>query len=204
MKRSTATKITFLAVLLLCISGLFSCAANNGKEKLSELMYSDYTAEISFLMTENGETFEGNATVSKADKVTLSFTSPELLGGLSVESDENGESGILQFTYYGMRLPLPYGTLGKVNLLLSMFSKEMAGEIASLPQKSIEDHTETGGLRSENTEKLAPKKCTFTHYDGKTECTLIYDSYSGYPLFCEMNDGQKTVAVNFGKIKQNS
>lgn len=194
-------KTLFLFCAAMCVIFTMSCSSEDGRGKLSETLYADYTADISFSMSENGQTLDGRATVSKGDKCVITFAAPDALEALSVESDENGESGILQFSYYGMRLPLPDGALGKINLLLSAFSREMTGNIVSVPKKNIVDY-EDDLLKSDMASTQSKlKKTEFLHHDGKTQCVLIYDSLTGHPVSLQMNDGVKNIDIWFEKIK---
>lgn len=184
--------ICVVAAVIVC-----GCAADNGMDRLTELLYSDYCTEIDFVLSDGAMLLEGSAQVTKTagENVKISFLSPEEFAGMTVESGGDGQSGNLYFSYYGMRLPLPDNALTKVNLVMSFFSDETALALSSLRKSEITDFPDY----SENSDVKA-KRCCFNTFAGDVSACVIYDASGGTPLEFSAASGIYTAQVVFKKI----
>lgn len=192
------------SILLVSLGVLFfsSCAKSNGRANLSEFLVSPYTADTEYtLKGPNGE-ISGKAYVSSDNGVQITFSSPDVFDGMTVENSIDGELGNIYFTYYGMRLPLPDKSLQKVNLLLSLFSGNMHTTVATLGRDAFEDVTPEELSGTDIQDISSAKKCTFKIHGSDTLCTVIYDCVSGNPYSISASDSQNSAEVKFLKIKR--
>lgn len=171
------------------------CTADRGMGRLTELLYSDYCAEINFVLSDGTSKLEGTANVQKSDSVKISFLSPAELSGMTVESGADGQSGNLFFNYYGMKVPLPQNALTKLNIALSCFSDETALALESLPKKEISDV-----LYDSSNGSINAKTCCFKTAGDSISARMTYDSLSGVPLEFSGSDGVFTAEIYFKKI----
>lgn len=175
--------------LLVLLQG---CAADTGIDRLSELMYSEYCADVDFVLSDGTENIEGKATVTKGETVKIAFMSPECFEGMTVENDGNGQTGNVYFTYYGMKVPLPENAFTKINLVMSFFSDETAMAVSSLPKKEIFDMPEYSQDKN-----ISAKKCVFTTSGGETSVCLVYNATDGSPLEYSARNGIYTADIKF-------
>ncbi len=192
-------KTLFIFAIIISLLPLSSCASDNGKNKLCELLFSDgYGAEFDFVISD-GETekLSGSAVAIKDKKTTLSFASPEALCGLSVTSDASGNADSLTFNYYGIKAPLPSGSLTAVNNMVLFFSDGTAIKTASLPRDSAKPYTE--GTFDES---ISPRYIDLS--DESSQNHIIYDAATGDPLiyFSKYDGGE--ITLTFTKIKRST
>ena len=191
-------KISIAAMLAAGSVFVQGCAANNGVEKLTDIMYSQYAAEISFSLSDGTDAIEGNAVATKGDTVKISFLSPQSFEGMTIESDGMGGTGNIFFTYYGMRVPLPETIFTKLNLLMSFFADDTAVTIGALPQKEIHD------LQYQAADETAEaKKCTFLTC-GDISAELVYNPADGMPLEYSAALGIYTANIKFDNINNST
>lgn len=193
-------KVFFIPLFITIFAVLTSCASKDGKNELCDFLLTDgYSAAFDFSITENrSEKLSGSAVAAKDDIISISFSAPEVLNGLSVSSDANALSDTLTFSYYGMKAPLPSGALSDINTMLSFFSDECAVSISSLPKKAVkpfEDET----LSSETSGVI--KELSFTNGDG-VENFVIYDAATGLPLRFKAKKSDDEITITFTKIKR--
>ena len=183
-------KLFSVLLLVPCIL-LSSCSRDNGKNKLLELFFSDvYSTEFDFTITHSGEeVLSGKACAVKDKSLCISFSSPEILNGLSVISDDIGMSDSYTFSYYGMKAPLPSGALTDINIIMSLFSDETALILSSLPRSAVKEHDRSSHLLE------------FTLCDGISAC-LIYDTLSGDPVSFSAQNENGEIKLTFTKIKR--
>ena len=195
-KRFLAVTLTFLLFVSLC-----SCKKQNQNKKVGEFLMTDgFSAEFDFVFSQDGaDPLSGSACGQKNEKSRIVFSSPEPLSGLSVESDEMSDVGTLIFNYYGMRTPMPVGSLSKINLLLSFFSDETAKCVSFLPSKAFKNYDMAyGDFGKTDAETL--KECAFSLADG-TECTLVFTAEDGFPVFYSAKKDGICADLTFTKIK---
>ena len=186
----------FPIIFLICIS-LTSCTYDRGKGKLCELLFSDgYSAHFDFSITEDGkEILLGSAFAEKENGLCISFSSPEILSGLTVSCDSGGNADTFTFNYYGMKAPLPSGALLAINDMVSFFSDEFAAEIAALPHSFAKSYD-----ADELSDSLI--KCISLSDDSGTEKLIAYDISTGEPVFFTVKHGGKELRLDFTKIKR--
>ena len=193
-------KIFFLSLIFTLLTFLTSCASKDGKNELCDFLLTDgYSASFDFCITENGsEKLSGSAIVSKEDTISISFSSPEVLNGLSVSSDAEALADTLIFSYYGMKAPLPSGALSDINAMLSFFSDECAVSISSLPRKAVKT-PETEMLPDKSSGII--KELSFTDENGVETC-VIYDAATGLPIRFSDKKTDGEITITFTKIKR--
>lgn len=180
-----------VSVAVLCL--LSGCTKKDGTEKLCDFLFSDgYEAEFDYSFS-GQEELSGSAAVKKSGKVRIDFRSPDIFSSLSVESDENGDPGVLIFNYYGMRAPLPGGALSKISLLLSFFSDEMPKGILSESAKVCRY------VGDDSDDRRPLKECSFNRADG-TLVSVIFDASDGFPVSFCADSGEMRVQISFTKI----
>lgn len=194
-------KISLFLVFAVLSSVLSSCAKTNGKTALCEFLSKEYTAEVEYSLEGENGSISGTAIVSYNDGVQITFSSPDVFEGMTVENTVGGKLGNIYFTYYGMRLPLPDKSLQKVNLLLSLFSGNMQTSLATLGRSSFSDANEEELKLISVQDVNSAKKCTFTYDDNESYCTVIYDPTSGKPYRFAVSDGENNATLTFLKIK---
>ena len=171
----------FFLCFLLCLT---SCSQHNdgGKQKLKEVLYGNFTADITYAFSSEDTELSGEAKIIKEDTgVTVEFLTPEALAGVTAQSGEDGLGDTLTFEYYGMRIPLPQGALTKMNLLLSLFSGDTASAVTELPDTAILPISEELSETENGIEPDSLRMCTVPLSCGG-EALLIFDSNSGYPV----------------------
>ena len=189
-------KTLFIFAIIISLLPLSSCASDNGKSRLCELLFSDgYGAEFDFTISDGtAQKLSGSAVAIKDGKTTLSFTSPDALSGLTVTSDASGNADSLTFNYYGMKMPLPSGSLSAVNGMVSFFSDENAIKLASLKRDASKPYNE-GGFD----ESVTPR---YLDLSGDGADIIIYDAATGDPLrYVSRYDGGE-ITLAFTKIKR--
>ncbi|MBE6622852.1 MAG: hypothetical protein E7621_01475 [Ruminococcaceae bacterium] len=193
-------KFFFIPLILMLFAIMTSCASKDGKNELCDFLLTDgYSAAFDFCITENGtEKLSGSAVAAKEDIISISFSAPDVLNGLSVSSDADALSDTLTFSYYGMKAPLPSGALSDINTMMSFFSDECAVSISSLPRNAVktpEDETfysEASGII---------KELSFTNGEG-VETRAIYDAATGLPLNFTAKKPDREITITFTKIKR--
>lgn len=154
---------------------LCSCAQkSNEKQKLKEVLFGEYRAEIRYAFSSEGEELSGEATVTKGDTTTVTFHSPDSLSDVTAQSGADGLTDTITFEYYGMRVPLPQGALTKMNLLLSLFSGETAAAVTELSG----DAFRAAEISADGAELFS---CTVPLSCGGS-AVLVVDKNSGYPV----------------------
>lgn len=184
-------KRIFSVLLLIPCILLSSCSHDNGKKKLLELLFSDvYSTEFGFTISRDGEEkLSGNAVAIKDKSLCISFSSPEILNGLSVISDAVGNADSYTFSYYGMKAPLPSGALTDINIIMSLFSDETALSLSSLPRSATTEH-------DKSSHRLDFTLC------GNIKASLIYDTLSGDPVSFSAQTENGEIDLTFTKIKR--
>lgn len=193
------------------------CTVDPGRRALADLLYANsYAASFSFLLTDTADggadtggadtdyvgekTLDGAANAVKnaeSGAVSLSFSAPETLNGVSVESRPDGKADTLMFGYYGMRAPLPDRVLTKLNLILSFFSDETASAVSALPAGAVEAFPDENGLFPD----AVPKCVRFETDGGGTVAVLVYDAATGLPLLYTAECGGMRAQLRFEKFK---
>ncbi len=182
----------FLATLLL-LPLFCACATDRSRDRLADSLFEDYRAEIEYeFSNENGELF-GSAEVTKKDQTVLSFDSPELLAGVTAESDESGALDTITFHYYGMRVPLPSGSLSKINALLSLFSDHAATAVVGLPEEEFHDVPDSNE-NADTSRSARQKSCTIALPNDVT-AEIFFDPTDGKPQAFSVYGGENTIKV---------
>ena len=195
--RYTMKKTFLILAIVFSFSFLSSCASDNGKSRLCELLFSDgYGAELEYSIYD-GETekLSGSAVAIKDKKTTLSFNSPDEFCGISVTADATGSADTLTFCYYGMKMPLPSGSLTAVNRIIVFFSDETAIKAASLPRTASKPYEE-----ADFSESVCARYIDLS--DESANSRIIYDAATGDPLsYVSKYDGGE-IKLTFTKIKR--
>ena len=193
-------KIFFISFVFAIFTILTSCVSNDAKKSLCDFLLQDgYQAEFDFCITENGQQkLCGSAQASKNENLQIAFSSPDILSGLSVNSDADGKADTIIFNYYGMKAPLPSGALSDINRMMSFFSDEMASVIFSLPRKAVIKPDRSLFELPEGNDDIR----LVSFVQNESDAFIIYDAATGYPIQYTAATPQGEITLKFTKIKR--
>lgn len=182
------------AILLLPL--FCACTADNAGNRLADRLFENYRAEVEFIFSGESGELAGEANITKGARTVLSFASPELLAGVTAESDESGAADTITFHYYGMRVPLPSGSLSKINALLSLFSDHAATAVVGLSREEFCDLSDASGDPPEEG-AVSPQKqkaCTVA-LPNDVNAEIVFDPIDGKPRKVTLKSGENTIRI---------
>lgn len=190
--------------LSICVF-LCSCSyKDNGAEKLSEKLFSDYTADISFIASDkqNGTELCGTARVEKIsdsqeNRVVVDLLSPEEYNGITLECDFAGENQAISLVYSGIKTSLDNNIFSKIDVAMSLISDSIARNIENCKKENITKYPEKYALFGIND----PEPYTMSFEDGDITYTVIYDKNSGTPFIMKAENQSFSITAKTEKIK---
>jgi len=195
--KKTALHFGFLLfVLVVAVTGLFSCGDKTGRRELRKTMLSDFTSEIDYLIELEEKPVSGSAVITKNQRLRLDILSPDPYSGISVECDVTGEAEVVSISYSGIKAEVPGKAMEKLVFLMNMMSESTA---SALGNQNAKDYKECGEYLSEDYKEAKPYEVCFTH-DG-AEYVFIYDSVTGMPLEIFADNGYCKAEIKVRKLK---
>ena len=199
MNKKVAVKIT---ALIMAVAGvgvfLFSCfGESNGKNELTRLMFSSFTAEGEYLFEAGDASVAGKLRITRDENVRLEFLSPDPYTGICVTGDAADNVSVLSVSYSGIKADIPKSMLSRLNMMLAMFSDTASSAIDGAGKDDFVLCEDDYFTNQPNKGSLYEANFSF----GDTECVYIYDSVTGYPLDMRAVNGDVSVQIKINKLK---
>lgn len=177
-----------LLALGLVMSG---CSSDNGKQKLCQLLYSPYTAEINVVFGDGEQAVALEARVAKSsDSTRLELLSPEPYAGLCAES-VCGKLESFSLAYDGVRAELPKSALERVSLALELMSDHVANAVEGLPASDF--------IVRADQDEAHMAFVSFTQDD--CEYRVEYDPSNGTPSLLSAQTNTQNIEIRMIKFK---
>lgn len=139
----------FLALLSASVT-LFSCTEGHKKSliHLSDMLNSDYTANVSFTVSSENNQYAGCATITKDAFITrLDIHSPNPFSGLSIEYNIKGLPESIAMHFSGLSAMMPKDAAAKINPIASIFADDFASNLSKIPKSDISEYTDNSGAK---------------------------------------------------------
>ena len=160
---------------------------------LCDALYSDYTKEASFIITDGEKINEGKLIVTKGETSSIEFISPDTLSGISISSDETGKADSYTLSFDGISTDIPKSLLGKISLMFTAVSDEAATGAKNLKKTDCFRVTDKDLLK--RYEGYTPFLTTIRV--GDVSVIVTYDSLSGEILSLCASENESSVTLDF-------
>ncbi len=181
---------------MLCIFLVFvilttvSCTGEKYSQKqFCNTLFSDYTAEADFTLSDSTKSIDGKIAVTKSDSVKIEIVKPSEYGGISITSDGTGKGDIMSFELSGIPAAVPKSIARDLSLMFTLFSDLIPSKISGLENECFE--------KSEESDVV---KVSFSQ--NGTDFSVAYDSVSYNPLSFDAGNDEMSVNITFTNINQ--
>lgn len=188
-------RASIIAVLLSVMAAMFlsGCKGDQyARNKFEKAMFSDYTAEIEFVINSGKDSVCGTAIVTKKDTLRIDVLSPDPYAGISISADFNDLS-VVSISYDGVKAQVPKNMLERLGAMLSVFSDKAAVGVEKAKKSAFGYCEEISDAQS--------TLCECKTSNENIEYVFIYDKKSGYPYEIYAKNDSGATEVKFKKIK---
>lgn len=167
---------------------LTACSADKySKKDFCTNLFSDYTAEADYSVSDGEKSISGKMSVSKSDYITVTLTSPSEYEGIEITSDSTGKSDVLSLELSGIPAEIPKSIARDLSLMLTLFSDVIPSRVSSLAEECFATQ-EGSGLVS------------VSFAENGTDYLLIYDTVSCLPVSFDAGNEEMSLKISFTDI----
>lgn len=171
-----------------------SCAKDRfEKERLCSTLYSHYSANADFIISEGENNTSGKADISKSDTTTVTFSEPSVYGGISIKSDSTGSADTFIFEFSGIPAKVPKSLSGDLSLILSLFSDDIPTKIKSLDSTAFRE--------SSRKDKNGKTLTEVSFIENGCNYTVTYDKDTGFPHSIDAGNSTLSVSIELSDFK---
>ena len=162
---------------------LCACSADKySKKALCENLYSGYTADCSFVISQEKLNISADAHLTKDGTTSFSIYSPEEYSGITISGDSTGNADTFCLEFSEIPSSVDKSIASDLSLIFSLFSDEIPSKILTLGDDSF------------YTQKTTDEKHSVSFSQNGMNYSVVYTSF-GVPVTLKAGNDKTSVEV---------